>query len=142
MLQLKRLFSIIFVTTIFVGCSSSAAEQIGTVSGKAEAAGKPFPEGTVVTFYCVDSTSSFTTFVDNSGSYSFSPARGVPIVPGKYKVTLSPPRIDTIMVDGVFMPNPKAKKVKLDVSPKYFKKETTPLEVELHSKSNVFDITV
>ncbi len=142
MLQLKISFLITFVAAILVGCSSSTTRQIGSVSGSVEAAGKPVPEGTVVTFYCVDSISSFTTFVDSSGSYSFSPARGVPIVPGEYKVTLLPPRIDAIMVNGVFMPDPKAKKVKLKVSPKYFKKETTPLEVDLHSKANVFDITV
>tara|TARA_R110002095_G_scaffold147856_3_gene127868 strand:+ start:1305 stop:1700 length:396 start_codon:yes stop_codon:yes gene_type:complete len=127
---------------IFMSCSSSTTSQIGTVSGSAEAANKPFPEGTVITFYSVDSTSSFTTIVDDSGNYTYSPVRGVPIVPGKYKVTLSAPRIDTIMVDGVFMPNPKAKKVKLEVSSKYFNKETTPLEVELHSAQNTFDIEV
>lgn len=142
MLQLKIAFTIVFAALTLMGCSSSGTTQIGTVSGSAEAAGKPFPEGTVITFYCIDSMSSFVTLVDGSGSYSYSPANGVPIVPGKYKVTLSAPRIDTIMVNGVFVEDPKAKKVELEVSPKYFKRETTPLEVELHSEKNVFDIEV
>ncbi|WP_437229825.1 hypothetical protein SH661x_001644 [Planctomicrobium sp. SH661] len=141
-MHLRTLLSMGLIAASCVGCAAKV-EQIGGITGKAEAGGKPLPERTTLTFYSQQADSNFTAYVDAQGNYRYVPAPEIPVVLGKYKVAISPPAPQTINKDGLSLPDPNWKPVKIpNFDKKYQKKETTPLEVELTSSQETFDIKI
>lgn len=122
-----------------LGCGSSVP-QIGGVSGTTSAAGKGLPEGTILTFSAVGRDESFVTRVKADGTYAYTPPGGAKVIPGKYKVMITPPPQRVIEKDGVSMVDPTDKATYPEITAKYKSKESTPLEVEVGASATTFNI--
>lgn len=134
---------VLLVAAIFMlsGCSKKVV-QIGGVSGTVLVGDRPLPERSTLTFYLSDSEANFTTSVNSDGFYRYVPYSQVPVAWGIYKVVITPPAANVIKQDGVAIPDPKWKEVKLPIAPQYLKKDSTPLEVELTAAPVIFDINL
>lgn len=141
MVRLLLITLMCFTLTLFSGCAKKV-ERIGGISGAASIKGSSLPEGTTLTFHSENSTDNFSTHVHANGRYEYYPVQGVGVNHGTYKVTITPPGPPVITQDGMAIPDPKWKEVKLDLAETYRDKNKSPLAVTLSQDPVVFDINI
>ncbi len=146
---LARVGCCLSLAVLLSGCgggSNLPEGETGTVSGKVTFQGQTsVPEGSVVLFMRDKDGLMATGKVGSDGAYSLTMREGSTVVTGKYRISVTPPNPtesmdqDEIMkrqMEGT-LPDPAAVK---EVPEKYRSPESSPLNFEVKSGSNTFDI--
>lgn len=115
------------------GCRTE--EPLGTATGRVTYHGSAVAEGCVI---FTDSTrgAAYVAPLDADGKFELQVARGFGVPPGKYVVTVQPPRAMPSMDPMKNLAGPSAKKEYKNIPMKYRDEKTSDLEAVVASGAN------
>jgi hypothetical protein len=120
------------------GCGNGE-EPLGTATGRVTYHGEAVTEGCVI-FTDNVRGAAYVAPLDATGSYELQVARGFGAPPGKYVVTIQPPRAMPSMDPMKNFAGPSAKKEYKNIPTKYRDEKTSGLEaVVVSGANNPFD---
>jgi hypothetical protein len=122
------------------GCSTG--ESLGTATGRVTFHGEAVTEGSVI-FTDNARGAAYVAPLDANGKYELQVARGLGVPPGKYVVTIGPPRAKPSMDPMKNFAGPSAKKDYKNIPMKYRDEKTSGLEaVVVPGANNPFDFNM